>query len=82
MRLAQPSIPLAHANRTTPFLYEACGHASSCSAMPPVGRDTRAYLESQDDHRMRLPAHMARAVLEAYPDDEPVVSPDAGWRTL
>jgi hypothetical protein len=25
---------------------------------------------------------MARAVLEAYPDDEPVVSPDPGWRTL
>jgi hypothetical protein len=26
--------------------------------------------------------HMAHAVLEAYPDDEPVVSPDPGWRTL
>ena len=48
----------------------------------PVGRDTRAYLESQDDHRMRMPAHMARAVLEAYPDDEPVVSRDPRWRTL
>jgi hypothetical protein len=45
-----------------------------------VGRDTRVYLESPDDHRMSLPAHMARAVLEAYPDDEPVVSPDPGWR--
>ena len=91
MRSAQPSIPLARihitvygpSRRQTARLRSSTRPAVTHPAVQrcrPVGRDTRVYLESQDDHRMRLPAHMAHAVLEAYPDDKPVVSPDPGWR--